>query len=205
MALTMSAISGLREAPPTRKPSMSGHAESSGALAAFADPPYWMRISSAVFWSTAPAIQSRMALCVSWACSGEAVTPVPMAHTGSYAITTRDLSSRALRMGTMSVSWFTISSVTAAMPCSRIDSGSPMQKMHMRPWSKMCWSFVARRALDSGGVGRPNSPRRSEWPMSTLLRPISLACSTAISPVYAPQPVKLQFCGVTMMPDLKSS
>jgi len=31
--------------------------------------------------------QSRRATCTSWACSGEATLPVPMAHTGSYAIT----------------------------------------------------------------------------------------------------------------------
>ena len=62
IAATMSAISGLSEAPPTRKPSMSGNALSSGAFFAFAEPPYWMRISSAVVWSTFFAIQSRMPL-----------------------------------------------------------------------------------------------------------------------------------------------
>jgi len=36
----MSAISGLSDAPPTRKPSMSGNALSSGAFFAFAEPPY---------------------------------------------------------------------------------------------------------------------------------------------------------------------
>ena len=40
IAATMSAISGLSDAPPTRKPSMSGNAESSGAFLAFAEPPY---------------------------------------------------------------------------------------------------------------------------------------------------------------------
>jgi len=40
IALTMSANSGLSEAPPTRKPSMSGIAERSGAFFALADPPY---------------------------------------------------------------------------------------------------------------------------------------------------------------------
>ena len=48
----MSTNSGFMDAPPTRKPSMSGHAESSGAFLALAEPPYWMRISSAVVWST---------------------------------------------------------------------------------------------------------------------------------------------------------
>ena len=61
IALTMSAISGLREAPPTRKPSMSGHADSSGAFLALAEPPYWMRIASAVSWSASLAIHSRIA------------------------------------------------------------------------------------------------------------------------------------------------
>ena len=53
------------------------------ALIDFHTAPYWMRISSAVVWSTFFAIQSRMPLCVSWACSGVAATPVPMAQTGS--------------------------------------------------------------------------------------------------------------------------
>lgn len=32
--------------------------------------------------------QSRSAACTSWACSGVATLPVPIAHTGSYAMTT---------------------------------------------------------------------------------------------------------------------
>merc|ERR1719464_2244650 len=36
--------------------------------------------------------------------------------------------------------------------------------------------------------------------MSTCVMPMSFICSTAISPVKAPQPVKLQFCGVTSAP-----
>ena len=39
MALMTSMISGLSEAPPTRKPSMSGLAERSGAVAPDAEPP----------------------------------------------------------------------------------------------------------------------------------------------------------------------
>ena len=83
-------------------------------------------------------------------------------------------------------------------------------------------SLVARSALLSLGVGSPNSPRRSEWPMSTHLRaagrhggarshargrraaacfmPMSAIWSTAISPVYAPVPVKLQFWGASSAP-----
>ena len=43
MAEMMSPNSALREAPPTKKPSMSGHAERAPALAALADPPYCER------------------------------------------------------------------------------------------------------------------------------------------------------------------
>mmetsp|Transcript_9087 Transcript_9087/g.21395 ORF Transcript_9087/g.21395 Transcript_9087/m.21395 type:complete len:230 (+) Transcript_9087:111-800(+) len=201
MADTISANSGLSEAPPTRKPSMSGWAERSGAFLALAEPPYWMRISSAVFSSTLALIQSRMALCVSCACSGEAVTPVPMAHTGSYAITTFDLSSRALRIGTMTSSCGMIDSfMSASRPFSRMGSGSPMHHTHIRPFSRMYAHLVASSASDSGGVGRPNSPRRSEWPIRQHLRPRLTIWSTAISPVKAPQPLKLQFCGATMTP-----
>mmetsp|Transcript_9477 Transcript_9477/g.28467 ORF Transcript_9477/g.28467 Transcript_9477/m.28467 type:complete len:209 (+) Transcript_9477:271-897(+) len=173
IAATMSTISGLRDAPPTKKPSMSGQAESSGAFAAFADPPYWIRIPSAVCWSTAVAIQSRMALCVSCACCGVAVTPVPMAQTGSYAMTTRDLSWSDLRIGTMSCSWETHSARTAPIPLSLTGRGSPMQKMHCRPLSRMYCNFVANSPFDSAGVGSPNSPRRSEWPMRTVSIPMS--------------------------------
>ena len=48
----MSANSGLSEAPPTRKPSTSGHAERSGAFFALAEPPYWMRILAATSGDT---------------------------------------------------------------------------------------------------------------------------------------------------------
>mmetsp|Transcript_8385 Transcript_8385/g.23373 ORF Transcript_8385/g.23373 Transcript_8385/m.23373 type:complete len:230 (+) Transcript_8385:565-1254(+) len=71
-----------------------------------------------------------------------------------------------------------------------------MQKTHVMPASRMYFSLVARVVLSSIGK-MPNSPRRSECPISTWLMPMSFICSTAISPVNAPQPLKLQFCGVT--------
>lgn len=40
--------SGFRAAPPTSPPSISGCTNSSGAVAAFTDPPYWIRMASAV-------------------------------------------------------------------------------------------------------------------------------------------------------------
>merc|ERR1712182_151841 len=47
LAATMSLNSGLSEAPPTRKPSISGCAESAAAFAALAEPPYWIRMAPA--------------------------------------------------------------------------------------------------------------------------------------------------------------
>merc|ERR1712204_155231 len=60
MAATISANSGLSEAPPTRKPTMSGIAESSGAFLALAEPPYWMRMASATAAEAFSAISLRM-------------------------------------------------------------------------------------------------------------------------------------------------
>merc|ERR1719254_305024 len=54
----------LREAPPMR-------------------PPYWMRTAAATSGLTFSDIHARMFAWVSWAISGVAVRPVPMAHTGS--------------------------------------------------------------------------------------------------------------------------
>ena len=116
-ALTMSLNSALSEAPPTRKPSTSGHAESSGAFFALALPPYWMRIRSAVSLLTSLASHARSAACVSWACLGEAVTPVPIDQTGSYASTILSGSSSLISLKGLSCStqWAT----TAEMPFSR--------------------------------------------------------------------------------------
>jgi len=47
MVETISANSGLSEAPPTRKPSTSGCFERSAAFFALAEPPYWIRTASA--------------------------------------------------------------------------------------------------------------------------------------------------------------
>ena len=73
---------------------MSGCAESSGAFFAFAEPPYWMRMAAATAGEALLVMSSRMPLCVAWASSGVAVSPVPMAQPGSYAITTLAGSSR---------------------------------------------------------------------------------------------------------------
>lgn len=48
---------------------------------------------SAVALSYISASQDRMYACMSWACCGVAVNPVPIAHTGSYAMITLLISS----------------------------------------------------------------------------------------------------------------
>ena len=67
---------------------MSGMADRSGAFLALAEPPYWMRMASATAGDAFWAISFRMPACVAWASCGVAVRPVPMAHTGSYAMIT---------------------------------------------------------------------------------------------------------------------
>merc|ERR1719161_3537725 len=56
----MSLNSGFIEAPPTRKPSMSGQADSSGAFFAFAGPPDGLRIPAATSGEAFLAISARM-------------------------------------------------------------------------------------------------------------------------------------------------
>ena len=47
-----------------------------------------MRVFSATDTDTCSASQLRSTACTSCACSEDAVRPVPIAHTGSYAMTT---------------------------------------------------------------------------------------------------------------------
>mmetsp|Transcript_58611 Transcript_58611/g.154002 ORF Transcript_58611/g.154002 Transcript_58611/m.154002 type:complete len:217 (-) Transcript_58611:393-1043(-) len=159
IALTMSANSGLSDAPPTRNPSMSGHAESSGAFLAFAEPPYWMRIIAAQNSETLAAIHARISLCVSCACCGVATSPVPMAQTGSYAMTTSFIISAETPLRP-SVSC--TSHTLKVSPDSRSSLSSPMQRMHLRPSSRTLSVFL----LTSVSLS-PKTARRSEWPVST--------------------------------------
>ena len=65
---------------------MSGIANSSWALEALTLPPYRILTDPPIVASSAATL-ARIIACTSWACSPEAVRPVPIAHTGSYAIT----------------------------------------------------------------------------------------------------------------------
>ena len=70
-----------------------------------------------------------------------------------------------------------------------------MAKTTLRPSLSAYASLVASISSVS-----PKYSRRSEWPSSTHLMPIATSCSTAVSPVKAPQPVKLAFCGQMTAP-----
>ena len=73
----------LSEAPPMRPPSMSGLANSSGALLGLQLPPYRMVVSSATCAPYFSASRPRMKAWISCAWSLVAVLPVPMAQMGS--------------------------------------------------------------------------------------------------------------------------
>src|SRR5207245_11802810 len=75
----------LRDAPPIRPPLMSGCENRTAALSGLTLPPYRICISSD--FGVAPCNWLRISACPACACSGVAVLPVPMAHTGSYATT----------------------------------------------------------------------------------------------------------------------
>ena len=79
--------SAFNEHPPTKKPSIFGLAKSAFELAGFTEPPYIMRSAFAISSPSLPAIHCLRFACTSSACSGVAVSPVPIAQTGSYATT----------------------------------------------------------------------------------------------------------------------
>ena len=74
--------SASRLAPPTRAPSTSGCAMIAAMLDAFTDPPYWMRTAAPASAPNLPVSRARIAAQTSWASSGVAVRPVPIAQTG---------------------------------------------------------------------------------------------------------------------------
>ena len=81
--LIIPANSGFKEAPPTKKPSISYCLMSSPEFFSLTEPPYWIRIPSATSLLTLSAKYSLMYLCTSCAWSGVATFPVPIAQTGS--------------------------------------------------------------------------------------------------------------------------
>mmetsp|Transcript_8704 Transcript_8704/g.8276 ORF Transcript_8704/g.8276 Transcript_8704/m.8276 type:complete len:262 (-) Transcript_8704:153-938(-) len=187
---TISANSGFKEAPPTRKPSISGFEDRLGAVAAVADPPYRIRVFSA---ASAPAISPiylRISACVFCACSGVAVRPVPIAQMGSYATTTFSQSS-LVKTSAYALIWGKTNSLV--VPASRDSSGSPQHAITLRPLSSAYLAFLATSSL-----GSP-FPRRSECPITTQPTPISASISAEVSPVNAPFPCTQQSCAPTLI------
>src|SRR3982751_5109708 len=79
--------SACRLAPPTSAPSTSGCCMMPAMLAALTEPPYRMRTASAASAPCTSATRPRTAAQTSWASSGVATSPVPIAQTGSEALT----------------------------------------------------------------------------------------------------------------------
>mmetsp|Transcript_8696 Transcript_8696/g.22505 ORF Transcript_8696/g.22505 Transcript_8696/m.22505 type:complete len:241 (+) Transcript_8696:548-1270(+) len=127
-----------------------------------------------------------MKACVSCACSGVAVRPVPMAQTGSYAITTR-FSSSAL----MPARPFSSCALTTALvvPPSRSSLSSPMHRMALRPASSTFFVLALISASSS-----PKIERRSECPVSTCEQPTDEIIGMEVAPVNAPLSSVQQSC-----------
>ena len=90
------------------------------------------------------ASQSRMNACTSWAWSSVALRPVPIAQTGSYAMTSRDGSS--IFAGSSSSSC--CSTTSSVLSASRSSSFSPTQWIEHQP------AVVDRRGLLRDQLGR---------------------------------------------------
>ena len=84
---------GLRDAPPTRNPSISFILIRSAAFPSVTEPPYKILTDYWASFDTFLPNHSLISAWVSYAISGVAVLPVPIAQTGSYAITILDQSS----------------------------------------------------------------------------------------------------------------
>ena len=119
------------------------------------------------------------------ACSAVAVLPVPIAHTGSYAMVTF-FSSSSVTSHRSSLIWRATTS--SVMLHSRSQSSSPTQTMGLRP--------AARAALVLLLTVSSVSPKyclRSLCPSTTYSTPISLSIPVLISPVNAPDSAQWQF------------
>ena len=110
---------------------------------------------------------------VSFACSQVAVLPVPIAHTGSYAMTILETSSMPLRPWVIC-----LSSTSSVLPPSRSSSVSPMHTMGVSPAA----SAASVRLFTVSSVS-PKYCLRSLCPMMTYFTPYSLSIAAEISPV----------------------
>ena len=176
--------SACSDAPPTRHPSTSGHRMSSSTESGLTEPPYWMTTASAAASPKVARVQPRMNACTDCAMAGVAVRPVPMAHTGSYAITTLpEAISSAETFCSAPASCSPHTSRTR--PPSYCSLLSPMHTTATSPASRM-----ARVLRPTSSSVSPNSSRRSEWPTSACVAPTDAAMLRDVSPVYAPSLAK---------------
>mmetsp|Transcript_3856 Transcript_3856/g.6358 ORF Transcript_3856/g.6358 Transcript_3856/m.6358 type:complete len:210 (+) Transcript_3856:434-1063(+) len=124
--------------------------------------------------------------CVSWATSGVAVRPVPIAQTGSYAMTMSFIISAETPLRpSVSCTSHTLN----VSPDSRSSLSSPIHRMHLRPSPRILSTFLFVSASLS-----PKTERRSEWPASTYVQPTDLSMAVEVAPVYAPDSSQWQSC-----------
>src|SRR5699024_448735 len=174
-----------RDAPPTSAPSICSCDMYSSTFAGFTEPPYWMRMASAVSSSYRVASVARTCPHISFASALVADLPVPIAQIGSYAMTdaftwSEDRSASAL------VTW----SLTrdSALPPSRSSSVSPQQMIGTSPFACRACAFL----LTVSSVSAKCS-RRSEWPTMTYFTPRSSSIAGDTSPLNAPLSSKWLF------------
>src|SRR4051794_38873208 len=129
----------------------------------------------------------------SCAWSGVATFPVPIAHTGSYATTTRVTSSAATSSKASCTWWRSRRSVS---PRSRSSSSSPTARIGSRPAASAAGSLRCSALSFS-----PQNIRRSEWPIRTPGTPMSWSIGAEISPVKAPSSPSCMFCATIFSAD----
>src|SRR3954454_21447064 len=151
------------EAPPTSAPSTPSCESSSSAFSAFTEPPYSTGTSSRLLISP----------CACRACPADAVWPVPIAQTGSYAITSRSCGPTA----SFSASTW-MRSTSSVCPDSRSSSDSPTQAITRSPPSRPATVRLATVSSVS-----PKYCRRSEWPTIAPFTPSSVSMAAETSPV----------------------
>src|SRR5450432_1417608 len=125
------------------------------------------------------------------AMSGVAVLPVPMAQTGSYAITILANCS-SLRPAIPFWNW--LASKASVPPLSRSSRRSPTHTMGETPNSS-----AACVRLSTVSSVSPKYWRRSLWPMRVWVTPTAFSMGPEISPVKAPSLAHPIFCAPMRM------
>src|SRR3954451_4855751 len=184
--------SGSSDAPPTSAPSTSGSASSPAGLSGFTEPPYRIRVRSACSGSRS-ATSARTKPIASWACSGVAFLPVPIAQIGSQAITTSP-SRSACTFSSPSCTWWR--SLRSVSPASRSSSVSPTHSNGTSPASSAAGTFACSARSVS-----PKSCRRSECPRTVPCTSSSLSIRGLTSPVNGPSGASCMFCAYTVTPE----